>query len=139
MRKFMSVGCVLLLLTAVLGVLQPAWGQEVTAGITGTVVDQTGAAVKDAPVTAKDTDRGTLWTAHTNDSGIFTITRIPIGNYSVSVEATGFEKAVYPTFNLALNQTANIRFELKIGSVSTPWKSRAQLPFCKPRLPTSVR
>jgi hypothetical protein len=118
MRTLKSVRCALLLLTALLGVLHTAGGQEVTAGITGTVVDPTGAAVKDAPVTATSTDRGTVWTAHTDDSGIFTITRIPVGSYSVSVEATGFEKAVYPTFTLTLNQTANIHFQLKVGSVS---------------------
>jgi hypothetical protein len=119
MRKLIGVGFTLLLLIGFLSVLEPAWGQEVTAAITGTVIDPTGAPVNSALVTARDTDRGTIWTAHTNASGIFTVTRIPVGNYSVSVEATGFEKAVYPPFILTLNQTANLNFQLKVGSVSS--------------------
>ena len=119
MRKLMSVGFALLLLVGLLGVLEPAWGQEVTAAITGTVVDSSGAAIKDAPVTAKDVDRGTIWTVRTESSGIFTITRLPVGNYSVSVEVAGFEKAVYPQFTLTLNQTASLNFQLKVGSVSS--------------------
>ena len=119
MRKWMSVGFALLLLIGLVGVLEPALGQEVTAGITGTVVDPSGAAVKDAPVTARDVDRGTVWTTRTDNSGIFTITRIPVGTYSVSVEAPGFEKAVYPSFILTLNQTASLNFQLKVGSVSS--------------------
>jgi len=119
MRKLMSVGFALLLLIGLLSVLQSAWGQEVTAAITGTVVDSSGATVKDAPVTAKDVDRGTLWTAHTDNSGIFTITRIPVGTYSVSVAVPGFETSVYPTFTLTLNQTASLNFQLKVGSVSS--------------------
>jgi len=119
MRKLMSVGFAFLLLIGLFGTLESASGQEVTAGITGTVRDPTGAPVKDAPVTAKDTDRGTIWTAHTDSSGIFTITRVPVGNYSVSVEVSGFEKAVYPTFTLTLNQTASLNFQLKVGSVSS--------------------
>jgi len=118
MRKLMSVGFTLLLI-GFLSVLEPAWGQEVTAAITGTVIDPTGAPVNSALVTARDTDRGTIWTAHTDASGIFTITRIPVGNYSVSVESAGFEKAVYPPFVLTLNQTANLNFQLKVGSVSS--------------------
>jgi len=114
----MSVGFTLLLI-GFLSVLEPAWGQEVTAAITGTVIDPTGAPVNSALVTARDTDRGTIWTAHTDASGIFTITRIPVGNYSVSVESAGFEKAVYPPFVLTLNQTANLNFQLKVGSVSS--------------------
>ena len=45
--------------------LQPALAQEVSAGITGTVVDQGGAPVKAATITAKDMDRGTSLSAET--------------------------------------------------------------------------
>jgi len=43
---------------------------EVTASITGTVTDQSGAAVPGATVTAKSVERGLLYTAVTNDSGL---------------------------------------------------------------------
>ena len=52
MRRPMNVGFVVLLLIGVLGVLQSAWSQEVTASIVGTVTDPSGAPLKDANVTA---------------------------------------------------------------------------------------
>jgi Carboxypeptidase regulatory-like domain len=128
MRQSMRVGIVLLLLAGMFVIPQFAWGQEVTAGITGTVVDPSGAAVKGAKITATDTDRGTIFTAETNASGIFTITRLPIGSYSVKAAAQGFDTAVYPTFTLVLNQNANLAFQMKVGQVSQSVDVLAEAP-----------
>src|ERR1700682_832748 len=46
-----------------------AWGQDVTAAINGQVTDQSGAALKDALVTARDVGRGTARPAHTHSRG----------------------------------------------------------------------
>src|ERR1700685_2883083 len=102
MRKSMGVG--ILLLAGLLGALQSAWGQEVTAAIVGTVSDPSGAPIKSATVVARDTERGTVWSAQTNDSGTFSILRLPVGTYTAEATASGFEKAVYPPFTLVLNQ-----------------------------------
>ncbi|HXY07449.1 MAG TPA: carboxypeptidase regulatory-like domain-containing protein [Terriglobales bacterium] len=122
-------GLALGLLLGLFGTLEIAWGQEVTAGITGTVLDPTDAPIKAATVTAKDTDRGTTWTAQTNDSGIFNLNRLPVGNYSVTATAAGFETSVYPTFTLVLNQTANIIFRMKLGEVSQTVEVSAGAPI----------
>ena len=116
MRRSMRIGIVLL--AGMFSLLPPLCGQEVTAAITGTVVDASGAALKGATVTARDTERGTVWTAQTNDSGVFNILRIPVGNYLVTVSATGFETETYPAFTLVMNQTASINFKMKVGNVS---------------------
>jgi hypothetical protein len=128
MRQSMRVGFVFLLLAGMFVIPQFASGQEVTAGITGTVVDPSGAAVKGAKITATDTDRGTIFTAETNASGIFTITRLPIGSYSVKAAAQGFDTAVYPTFTLVLNQNANLAFQMKVGQVSQSVDVLAEAP-----------
>ena len=52
---------------------QATWAQQVTANITGTVADQSGAPIVGATVTASDSNRGTVWTTKTNESGIFNI------------------------------------------------------------------
>jgi hypothetical protein len=116
MRSLMKIGTVLLL--GLLSVLQPAWGQEVTAAITGTVVDASGAPIKGATVVARDTERGVVWTAQTNDSGSFNILRLPVGTYTAEATAAGFEKTVYPPFTLELNQTGRLNFQMKVGKVS---------------------
>ena len=46
MRKSMSMRIGVVLMVGLLGALQPAWSQEVTAAIVGTVLDPSGAPIK---------------------------------------------------------------------------------------------
>src|SRR5579872_2371176 len=103
-----------LLLMAVVCV-QPVLAQDSTATIVGVVTDPSGAPLSGASVTAHDVDRGTDMTAKTNDTGAFSIPRVLIGTYEVSVKAKGFETATYPRFTVVLNQTARLNFQMKIG------------------------
>jgi hypothetical protein len=108
-------GVLFLCLVAALLLPLAAFAQQVTGSIVGTVVDPTSAAVKGATVTAKDVDRGTVLTTHTNDDGAFDLPIVPIGKYEVTVEGQGFQKSVYPPFTLVLNQTARLSFQLRVG------------------------
>jgi len=110
---------ILLLTIALLTALAPfGAAQEASGTITGKITDPSGAAVAGAGVTAKDVDRGTVWTAKTTDEGIYNFARLPIGNYTVRVEATGFQAALKPAFPLSLGQTATVDIALTIGQVS---------------------
>src|SRR5215469_16632774 len=93
--------------------------QDVSATITGAVTDASGGPVAGATATATDVDRGTKWTAVTNDSGIYNILRIPVGTYILKVEAQGFETVNYPKFTLVLNQVARFDVSMKVGSFTT--------------------
>ncbi len=118
MKRAFSAGCIFLVCTALFALTMPAWGQEVTAGIVGTVTDPSGAPINGATVTATDKDRGTIWTAKTNDSGAYNITRVPIGTYRLQVVAQGFATANFAPFTLVLNQTARLDAQMKMGAVS---------------------
>lgn len=76
---------VLLTLIAATGISQSAWAQEVTASITGTVTDPSGAAVPGATVTATSQERGLTYTDVTNDSGLYRIAQLPVGTYALKV------------------------------------------------------
>ena len=118
MRQTIRVGLALLLLFGLLGALETAWGQEVTASIVGSVEDPSGAPIKGAAIVARDTDHGVLYTAQTNDAGAFNLTHLPVGTYDVKATAPGFDTAVHAPFTLVLNQTARLTFQMKIGKVS---------------------
>ncbi len=120
MRKMKSLGLglVAMAVAVMLCSAKATWGQDVTATITGTITDASGAPVAGASVSAKDMDRGTVWPAKTNTDGIYNILKIPVGTYSVKVEAKGFQTALYPPFTLVLNQTARVDVQMKVGAVS---------------------
>jgi hypothetical protein len=83
MRKMQSLGLglVVIALVALLCTANPAWGQDVTASITGTVSDPSGAAIAGATVTAKDVARGLSYTAVSNESGIYRFSQLAVGSY----------------------------------------------------------
>ncbi len=62
MKRISLWGFALVMVLGLLGVRQPAWAQQTTAAITGTVEDSAGAALDGATVTARDTERGTSYT-----------------------------------------------------------------------------
>jgi hypothetical protein len=92
--------------------------QEVTASIVGTVTDPSGAPISGAEVTATDTERGTTWSAKTNETGAYSILRLPIGSYTVKITASGFQSVTHAAFPLMLNQTGRIDAQLKVGQAS---------------------
>src|SRR6185436_2850479 len=66
--------------------------QKDTGSIAGTVKDTSGALVAGAKVTVVDVDRGLAFT--TTDVGEYVAGPLRVGNYTVTVEQTGFKKAV---------------------------------------------
>src|SRR5207249_2470581 len=103
-----KVGYALLTAVMLLAAGTNVWAQDVTASITGTVTDPSGAAVAGATVTAKDVARGIVTTAKSSGDGAFYINRIPVGTYDVKVEAAGFQTALQAGLVLVLNQTARL-------------------------------
>jgi Carboxypeptidase regulatory-like domain/TonB dependent receptor len=106
-----------------------AHAQQMTAAVTGTVVDPSGAPVVGAKVTAKDLDRGILLTTETNETGVFNFPSVPVGNYEVKAEAKGFQAAKQPALTLVLNQTARLNFQLRVGQVTETVEVTAAAPI----------
>ncbi len=96
----------------------PVVAQEVSAGITGKVTDPTGGAIVGASVTAKERDRGTEWPTKTNEDGIYAFPRVPIGNYELRVEASGFKTSTQPNIQLEVNQRARIDVTMQVGAIT---------------------
>jgi len=102
--------------------------QEVTAGITGTITDPSGAPIPNAKVTATNTLQGVPYTTQTNGVGVYDLPRLPIGTYDVSVTAQGFSTAVQRGVVLQLDQRARLDLQLKVGTVSETVEVTAAAP-----------
>jgi hypothetical protein len=133
MKKVQSLGLVILCITllALLCGAHAAWAQDVTASIYGTVTDATGAAVVGANVTAKSVERGVTYTAVTNETGLYRISQLPVGNYELRVEKQGFQTTVFDAFTLVLNQSARLDVALKVGQVTQTVEVTGAAPILK--------
>src|ERR1700677_1322644 len=128
MKRSALWGVALVMVLGAFGVLQPSWSQQITASITGTVEDASGAAINDATVTARDTERGSSSTTKTTQGGVFNLSNLPIGTYEVKAEAPGFETAVQPPITLVLNETARLGFKMKVGAVTNTVQVTSEAP-----------
>jgi hypothetical protein len=135
MRRPSSLICSLLLVLSLFviatGMPQPSWAQEVTASITGTVTDPSGAAVSGAKVTTTSSERGITYTATTNDSGLYRLSDLPAGTYDLKVEKQGFAVVSYPAFVLTLNQVARLDARLKVGKANETVEVSGAAPILK--------
>src|SRR5580704_5900533 len=94
------------------------FGQAVNATLLGTVTDLTGAVVPNAKVTATETSTNVSRTGQTNESGNFVFPDLPPGNYTVTVEVTGFKKEQRRNVVLQVDTTQRVDIQLQPGNVS---------------------
>jgi len=87
-----------------------------TGTITGLVNDPSGAAVPSATVTALHLSTRTPHTATANDSGNYVFTNMPIGEYEITAELSGFRKVVQQGVRLDADTTATVNIQLQIGT-----------------------
>jgi hypothetical protein len=128
MKRFTLWGLALVMVLGLLSASQPLLGQQITASITGTVEDSAGAALNDATVTARDTERDTSSTTKTTQGGVFNFNNLPIGTYEVKAEAAGFDTEVQPPITLVLNQRARVEFKMKVGAVTNTVQVSSEAP-----------
>src|SRR6185503_8950482 len=94
------------------------YAQQDTATITGEVKDASGALVPGAAITVTNIGTNITVTTVTNDEGTYTVTSLRPGDYTVTVEKTGFSKSLRSGVNLQVNQFARIDITLQAGQVS---------------------
>ena len=106
--------CVLIVLA--LAVTLPA--QVENGQYQGTILDQSGAAVPNATVTATNQATGRSQKATTSQSGFYVIPALLVGQYTVKVEAPGFktESAKNQTVNAGV--VSRLDFKLAVGQVT---------------------
>jgi hypothetical protein len=128
MKRFTLWGVALVMVLGLCSASQSLLAQQITASITGTVEDSTGAALSGATITVRDTERGSSSTAQTTQGGVFTFSNLPIGTYEVKAEAAGFDTAVQPPITLVLNQVARLDFKMKVGAVTNTVQVSSEAP-----------
>ena len=106
------VGCLLVILSVF------AVAQSDRGTIAGSVLDSTGAAIKDATVTLRGTSTGNVYTTKSTGDGVYRISDVHIGKYDVTVEAAGFKSSVQTGVQIQINTTAALNVTLQPGSVN---------------------
>jgi hypothetical protein len=117
-RTLCRSGALLSVLMALSLSVIPLHGQTVQGQINGTVTDPGGNAVPGAAVVLKSADTNTERSTTSADSGVYFLSSVPPGAYTLTVSAKGFDSYTVSNLTLLVNQARTLDVKLAVGSVA---------------------
>ncbi|MEO5926625.1 MAG: TonB-dependent receptor [Bryobacteraceae bacterium] len=95
-----------------------SFGQTALATITGTITDATGAVIANVPITVLNLENGGNFRVTSSDTGNFTVSQLPIGDYDMTVSAPGFKTYAHTKFHLSASQIMREDVRLEVGQAA---------------------
>jgi len=92
--------------------------QSPQATISGVVSDAQGAVIVGAEVVAANMQTGVKYGAKTNESGFYVLRFLPVGDYVVSAEHTGFRRFERRGLTLTTGQSLGLDVRLEVGAIT---------------------
>ena len=99
-----------------------------TAALSGRVTDATGAVLGDATVVATQLATNQTQTTRSDSQGRFRVAYLPIGRYTVAVNAPGFAESRREV-QLTVGSAFDVSFTLAAGATATALQVNAQAPI----------
>src|SRR5213593_1393514 len=93
------------------------FGQEFSATMSGVVHDANGGLVPGVSVTAKHIESGLTRTVITSETGSYRMPALPVGEYEVTAELSGFKQQVRRGVTLVVAQEAVVNLTLDVGDL----------------------
>ena len=99
------------------------WGgiaaSQVTTGtILGTVSDSSGAVVPGSTITIRNVETGISRTLTADAAGRYVAPQLPLGNYEVTAESSGFQTMIRRGITLTVGREAVVDFTLGVGQIT---------------------
>ena len=92
--------------------------QVTGATLSGTVTDNSGAAVANADISIRNVASGVIRDVATNTDGFYTAPNILPGSYEVSYSAKGFQTVVQKNLTLTVGAEQSLNIALKVGNLA---------------------
>jgi Carboxypeptidase regulatory-like domain/TonB dependent receptor len=106
-----------------------AFAQLTSADILGTVTDATGAVVSGAHITLTNLGTNEERIGRSNSSGEYSFTLLPVGRYSITVKASGFQASITKDLAVEAGDRARADVLLQLGAESTVVEVTASTPL----------
>src|SRR5258707_14868806 len=99
-------------------VLPLAYGQSINGSISGVVSDANGAAIPGAMVKVQNTETGTSREAISNEEGLYRISGLSVGTYTITAEKEGFAKSTNSDLSVSVGTDTQANFQLGPSNVN---------------------
>src|SRR4051812_9940246 len=94
----------------------------------GSVVDSSGAAIPNANITVTNKDNGFKLSTTSGAEGFFTFPVLPVGTYDMTVESSGFAKAVRKGIPVSVGAKVNLPVNLAVAGATSDVTVTAETP-----------
>lgn len=118
-----------MMLTFLLALALPAFGQVEKGRFVGRISDSQGAVVPNATIKAVNTGTNIAQEAVTNSTGDFVITPVSAGTYKLTVSATGFQTINTNIIEVNVGQIVREDLTLKVGASTTTIEVTTEAPL----------
>ena len=95
-----------------------AWGQDPTGALEGQVADRSGGALNGATVSVKNAQTGYTQSQATGSNGLYRLAPLPVGEYSLTVEAAKFSRFTQEPIRILVSQTSRVDVRLDLATVA---------------------
>src|SRR5690349_11807917 len=95
----------------------PLFAQADRGSITGTVSDASGAAMPGVAVTLQNQATNLTYSTVADTAGVYSFLNLPIGKYTLTVTAAGFQRAEAKNVQVQVNQQTRLDPSLQLGEV----------------------
>ena len=106
------------LLLCAISLAAPAHAQQTTGNITGRILDEQGAGVPGATVTARNGQTGLTRTETSDEAGVYRLTGLPVGAYELRVDISGFQTLTRSGVDVNVSQTLTLDFTLRVAGLA---------------------
>lgn len=91
--------------------------EEITGTITGQITDANGAVVQGASISVVNNETKLTRKVQSNEEGLYTVTNLPPGSYTVTIEATGFKTYVQSELTLNAKDRRPVNVTMEAGAI----------------------
>ena len=113
-----TLGRICFLWLCALMLLPQAYSQNTTGSMVGIVTDPTGASVPNATVTITNLATDTKRTTTTSGTGEYQLLTLQPGQYSLSIEGTGFKRFSQSPLDVRVEQATRVNVQMVVGAVT---------------------
>lgn len=104
----------------------PLHSQGIFATLTGVVSDPSGSVVANAKIVLRDAVSGSARDTVTNAEGYYTFASVPVGTYTLTAEAPGFQAYKADDIRLGGGEKRNVNISLTVGATTATVEVNAQ-------------
>jgi hypothetical protein len=90
---------------------------QVSASVSGTISDASGARIPAAEVQVKNRETGATRHSRTDTAGRYQVLALPVGDYQLRVSKAGFQEQIRDGIHLSVGEEARVDLMLQVGAM----------------------